>query len=347
MPTSRNQTVDRTRLLLIHTIITGYRVNIGEILTKQLAAACANDKGILAFCCLISALCRRAAVPTSPGDKYQAEKTRWTRAVYMGKMDVADVTPLNVAMPTPPTSPIHMPATDMNEAESSVPAEAPPAPVDARKSQAASPPVGPVSNHTTTTSPATTPAAMPTSRATTPDSPLGTTPDAPPSSPPPAQSEEAAPIHILQLRNQLQRIEARQLQMHVETKVFQQNLITFLSFQFPAATVVQSHNIRHKILAAQPFPLCADFSLLRERGCAIFSSSGKEFPDFLALLFIWVNYVEVETILSWRLRIQVSRNQSCDFSPGLFILCVISGKRGTKEFVSWLDDLIEELCKST
>ncbi|KAK8996662.1 hypothetical protein V6N11_081928 [Hibiscus sabdariffa] len=100
MPTSHNQTVDPTRLLLIHTIMTGYRVNVGEILAKELAAACANDKCILAFPCLISALCRRAAVPTSHGDKYQAEKTGWTRATYMRKMDVADATPLNMAMPT-------------------------------------------------------------------------------------------------------------------------------------------------------------------------------------------------------------------------------------------------------
>ncbi|KAK8627861.1 hypothetical protein V6N13_135459 [Hibiscus sabdariffa] len=201
MPTSHNQTVDRTRLLLIHTIMTGYRVNVGEILAKELAAACANDKGILAFPCLISALCRRAAIPTSPSDKYQAEKVGWTRAVYMRKMDVADATPLNVAMPTPPTSPIHMPATDANEAGPSVPAEAPPAPAEARPSLAASPPVVPVSSHTTTTSPAPTPAAMPARRESTPDSPLGTTPDAPSSPPPPTQSEEAAPLPILQLRN--------------------------------------------------------------------------------------------------------------------------------------------------
>ncbi|KAL4360918.1 hypothetical protein GQ457_04G024080 [Hibiscus cannabinus] len=30
MPTSHNQTVDRTRLLLIHTIMTGYRINVGR-----------------------------------------------------------------------------------------------------------------------------------------------------------------------------------------------------------------------------------------------------------------------------------------------------------------------------
>ncbi|KAK8660126.1 hypothetical protein V6N13_051060 [Hibiscus sabdariffa] len=105
MPTSHNQTVDKTRLLLINTILTGYQVNIGEILAKELAVACTNDKGILAFPCLVSALCRRAAVPTFAGDKYQPEKTGWTRAVYMRKMELADAEPLNMAMPTPPASP--------------------------------------------------------------------------------------------------------------------------------------------------------------------------------------------------------------------------------------------------
>ncbi|KAL4377323.1 hypothetical protein GQ457_02G038520 [Hibiscus cannabinus] len=122
MPTSHNQTVDRTRLLLIHNIIIGYRINIGEILAKELVAACANDKGILAFPCLISALCRRAAIPTSLGDKYQPEKTGWTRATYMRKMDAADATPLNMAMPTPPTSPIQDAAAPSEEAGPSAPA---------------------------------------------------------------------------------------------------------------------------------------------------------------------------------------------------------------------------------
>ncbi|KAK8619602.1 hypothetical protein V6N13_135884 [Hibiscus sabdariffa] len=75
---------------------------------------------------------------------------------------------------------------------------------------------------------------MPASRESTPISPLDPTPEAS-HPPPPAQSDEAAPLHILQLRNQLQRIEARQLQMQEETKVFQQKLINFLCYQFPAA----------------------------------------------------------------------------------------------------------------
>ncbi|KAK9028923.1 hypothetical protein V6N11_026058 [Hibiscus sabdariffa] len=192
MLTSHNQTVDRTCLLLIHTIMTGYRVNIGEILAKELAAACANDKGILAFPCLISALCRRAAVPTSHGDKFQAEKTGWRRAVYMRKMDVADATPLNVAMPTPPASPIHTTAATADEAGPSAPV----ASAEPRHAPVASPPVVPVSSHTT---------------------------------------KAAPPLHILQLRTQLQRIKARQLQFQEETKVFNQSLINFLCFQFPSA----------------------------------------------------------------------------------------------------------------
>ncbi|KAK8675375.1 hypothetical protein V6N13_033442 [Hibiscus sabdariffa] len=104
-------------------------------------------------------------------------------------------------------------------------------------------PSGTVSSHTTTTSPATTPAARPRSRESTPDSPLGSTPFSPPSPPAPIQSEEAAPpLHILQLRSQLQRIEARQLQFQEETKVFNQTLVKFLCFQFPsvAASFAQS-----------------------------------------------------------------------------------------------------------
>ncbi|KAK9008865.1 hypothetical protein V6N11_080342 [Hibiscus sabdariffa] len=212
--------------------MTGLRINVGEILAKELAAACANDKGILAFPCLISALCRRAAVPTSHGDKYQAEKTGWTKAVYMRKMDVADATPLNMAMPTPPASPIQTATATTDEAGPSAPA----AQAEPQHAPATSPLVVPVSSHTTTTSPATTPAARPRSRESTPDTPLGSTPFSPPSPPTPAQSEEAAPpLHILQLRSQLQRIEARQLQFQEETKVFNQSLVKFLCFQFPSA----------------------------------------------------------------------------------------------------------------
>ncbi|KAK8986029.1 hypothetical protein V6N11_082315 [Hibiscus sabdariffa] len=232
MPTSHNHTMDRTRLLLIQMIMTGYRVNVGEILAKELAAACANDKGILAFPCLISALCRRAAVPTSQGDKFQPEKTGWTRATYMRKMDVADATPLNMAMSTPPASLIHTTAAPTDEAGPSAPTTQ----AEPQHTPPASSPIVPVSSHTTTTSLVTTPAARERSRESTPDTPLGSTPISSPSPPAPAQSEEAAPpFHILQLRSQLQRIEAWQIQFQEETKVFNQSLVKFLCFQFPAA----------------------------------------------------------------------------------------------------------------
>ncbi|KAK8649552.1 hypothetical protein V6N13_130279 [Hibiscus sabdariffa] len=247
MPTSHNQTVDRTRLLLINTILTGYRVNIGEILAKELAAACANDKGILAFPCLVSALCRRAVVPTFESDKYQPEKTGWTRAVYMRKMDLADAIPINVAMPTPPASPIPEAAAQAEDscpdvrAENSAPTSpagpSNPAtnPAETQRTPPASPPVVHISSHTTTASHATTPAAPAHSRDKTPDTPLGSTPSSPPSPPAAAQSEEAAPpLQFMLLRSQLQRIEARQIHFQEEIKVFQSNLLKFLQFQFPA-----------------------------------------------------------------------------------------------------------------
>ncbi|KAK8663284.1 hypothetical protein V6N13_083107 [Hibiscus sabdariffa] len=204
MPTSHNQTVDRTRLLLIHTIMTGYRVNVGEILANELVAHCANDKGILAFPCLVSDLCRRAAVPTIDGDKYQAEKTGWTKAVYMRKINVADAAPINMAMPTPPAIPI--PEADARVEDSAPPSPAEPsAPAEQQRTPPPSPPVIPISSHTTTTSPATTPAApAKRSREKTPDTPLGSTPSTPPSPPAPAQSEEATlPLPFMLLRSQL------------------------------------------------------------------------------------------------------------------------------------------------
>ncbi|KAL4339496.1 hypothetical protein GQ457_08G033720 [Hibiscus cannabinus] len=104
MSTSHNQTVDRTRLVLINAIITGYKFNIGEVIARELSKACQNDKGILAFPCIISALCRRAVILAHPTEKYTLEKSGWTRKEYMRKMEVADATPIQMAMPTLTTS---------------------------------------------------------------------------------------------------------------------------------------------------------------------------------------------------------------------------------------------------
>ncbi|KAK8597036.1 hypothetical protein V6N12_065513 [Hibiscus sabdariffa] len=151
MPTSHNQTVDRTRLVLIHAIITGYRFNLGEVIANELAAACRNDKGILAFPCLITALCRRAAVPAHPGDKHTVEKPSWSKKEYMRKMDIADATPIRVAMPTPPTSPIRPAATASDQAGPSTRPAAEPSPATTPRESPAH-------------SPTSTPTAMPASR---------------------------------------------------------------------------------------------------------------------------------------------------------------------------------------
>ncbi|KAL4302607.1 hypothetical protein GQ457_10G009590 [Hibiscus cannabinus] len=152
------------------------------------------------------------------------------------KMNVADAEPLNMAMPTPPASPVH--EADARAEDSTPPSPAEPsAAAEQHQTPPPSPPVILVSSHTTTTNPATTPAAPaePT-RGRTPEMPLGSTPSSSSPSPPaPAQSEEAGPLQYMLLRSQLQRIEARQLHFQNEVKVFQENLIKFLSLQFPAS----------------------------------------------------------------------------------------------------------------
>ncbi|KAK8519723.1 hypothetical protein V6N12_030085 [Hibiscus sabdariffa] len=201
MPTSHNQTMDRTRLVLINAIITGYRFNVGEVITKELSDSCQNEKGILALSCIISALCHRTAVPSRPSDKFTPLRSGWTRKEYMRKMELTYAMPVQVAMPTP-------------SASHQSPAAEPQAP---------------------------TPAAnIPDSPARTPEAAasFAPTPPSPPAShsPSPAPATEAPqPTHIMQLRNQLQRVEARQLQMIEETKVFRNSLIQFLCFQFPDA----------------------------------------------------------------------------------------------------------------
>ncbi|KAL4369454.1 hypothetical protein GQ457_05G022670 [Hibiscus cannabinus] len=216
--------------------MTGFRVNVGEILANELAALCKSDKGILAFPCLISALCRRVNTPMFDTDKYQAEKTDWTRAVYMRKMNVADAEPLNMVMPTPPASLVHEADARVEDSAPSSPTQ-PSAAAELNRTLPPSPPVIPVSSHTITTSPATTPAApaeQPRGRTT--ETPLGFTPSSPAPSPSaPAQSEEAGSLQYMLLRSQLQRIEARQLHFQNKVKVFQDTLTKFLLFQFLAS----------------------------------------------------------------------------------------------------------------
>ncbi|KAK8572842.1 hypothetical protein V6N12_028882 [Hibiscus sabdariffa] len=133
MPTSHNQTVDRKR----HPRLP----------------------------CLISALCRREAVPTFNNDKYTIFHTGWEHKHYMKKMDVADTVPIQGSFVAAPSLP--------------------------------------------------PPTADP--------------------QPSPAHSTEAPSLYIMQLRNQPQRIEARQMEFIAESKVFQTTLLQFLYDHFLVA----------------------------------------------------------------------------------------------------------------
>ncbi|KAK8564689.1 hypothetical protein V6N12_058272 [Hibiscus sabdariffa] len=101
-----------------------------------------------------------------------------------------------MAMPTSPASPDHMPTAPTDEAGSFNPATASPAPAEPKPSMADSPIPSPAQH--TQPSPTATPKDLSASRESTPDSPMGSTPEAS-HPPPPTQSEEAVPIHILQL----------------------------------------------------------------------------------------------------------------------------------------------------
>ncbi|KAL4313075.1 hypothetical protein GQ457_01G022310 [Hibiscus cannabinus] len=100
MPTSHNQTVDRERMVLIHSIINGTKFNVGQVIAQELSETCRTNRAIHSFPCLISALCRAAEVPTRQTDKYTPFKAGWTRKEYMRKIDLANVIPIQVVMST-------------------------------------------------------------------------------------------------------------------------------------------------------------------------------------------------------------------------------------------------------
>ncbi|KAK8563304.1 hypothetical protein V6N12_035454 [Hibiscus sabdariffa] len=143
-----------------------YKAGVDQRNHHRLQVQCGGSHSQGAFPYLISALCRRAAVPAQPADKYTLNKSGWTRKVYMRKMEIGDAVPIQMAMPTPP-------ASEQPE---------PVAPAGRAPSPAATPPA----DHATSRAP--TPAATPAtqdSRQSTPPSPMGSAPT-PPLPPPPA-----------------------------------------------------------------------------------------------------------------------------------------------------------------
>ncbi|KAK8657035.1 hypothetical protein V6N13_098969 [Hibiscus sabdariffa] len=191
---------------------------MGEVIARELAEACCNDKGIRAFPCIISALCRRAAIPACPTDKYTPCRTGWTRKDYMWKMDLTDAVPLQTAMPEPP-APEHQPQASPLASPAVVPAQ-PQEPTDNPVHNPAHTPKANVSFSSTPATPIIPPAA------TTSPSPAPTLASPPAAaSPPPAPAVDVSPLHLLQLHNQLQRIEARHLNFIEETKDFPPGVI--------------------------------------------------------------------------------------------------------------------------
>ncbi|KAK8593689.1 hypothetical protein V6N12_045764 [Hibiscus sabdariffa] len=123
-------------------------------------------------------------------------------------MDLTDVIPRQTVMPTPPAShqsPTETPAPSLADAYNDNPAANPMESLSHTTE-------APANFASTPVTPPSPPAAQPPSPAPTIDTPL---------------------LHILQLRNQIQGIEARQLTLIEETKVLQNSLINFLCFQFP------------------------------------------------------------------------------------------------------------------
>ncbi|KAK8995293.1 hypothetical protein V6N11_069732 [Hibiscus sabdariffa] len=186
MPTSHNQTVDCKRLVIIHSIIFSNKFNVGEVIERELSEACKNDKGILTFPCLILALCRQHGVPTYNNDQYTDFRTGWDRKHYLKKMDVADAIPIHVAKPTPAQS---------KHTKTPAPAANPDTPAD---SDPATPP----------TEPQRSPSTVSTDQGSFAATPTPPAPAADPQ-PSPAHSMEVPSLYIMQLRNQIQQIEAR------------------------------------------------------------------------------------------------------------------------------------------
>ncbi|KAK8607550.1 hypothetical protein V6N13_053283 [Hibiscus sabdariffa] len=224
MPTSHNQTVDHKRLVLIHSIIFGNKFDVGEVIAKELSEVCKNDKGILAFPCLILALCRRHGVPTYKNDKYTDFRPGWDRKHYLKKIDVADATPIQVAIPTP---------AQYEHTKALAPAANP---ENLAGSEQTTPPAEPQGSPSAASAEHGSFAA-----ALTPPAPQADLKQSP------AHSVEVPPLYIMQLRNQIQRIEARHIEFITETK---RKYITP-----PMRSLMPLTGIRHSRLNSHHLPL--------------------------------------------------------------------------------------------
>ncbi|MCI09484.1 hypothetical protein A2U01_0030570 [Trifolium medium] len=71
MPTTHNETVNKARLVLLHCIIAGQKINVGRIIHQEIVNCSAkkSNEGMLYFPCLITELCKKNLVHVSGRDE--------------------------------------------------------------------------------------------------------------------------------------------------------------------------------------------------------------------------------------------------------------------------------------
>ena len=69
IPTTHIETINKDRLLLLHCILEGWRINVGQIIQREISACAFKPKGRLFSPSLITELCLRAGVDTNSDDE--------------------------------------------------------------------------------------------------------------------------------------------------------------------------------------------------------------------------------------------------------------------------------------
>ena len=72
MPTTHIETLNRDRLILLHCILKGKSINIGNIIQGEISACAFKPRGCLCFSSLVTDLCLRAGVDVTLNDEILA-----------------------------------------------------------------------------------------------------------------------------------------------------------------------------------------------------------------------------------------------------------------------------------
>ena len=100
MPTTHIEIVNRDRLILLHCILEGKSINIGNIIQGEISACVSKLRGYLFFSSLITDLCLRVGVDVTSNDVILAN---------MGPISIGAIkrflTPAYKPVPSPATGP--------------------------------------------------------------------------------------------------------------------------------------------------------------------------------------------------------------------------------------------------